>query len=584
MVSLKDIKPTIQKILNALSDSMNIEAAVFDSDCNLLASTKKYLERKGKTVHIPSLQEVLSHGNVLVNKPGHMPSCAGCRFIGHCPSTIEILTSIKNGSQPIGVISLTSFTKEGQKRLTKKLDDYLAILDEVSELITMFTVEKHKNNNFFNSEEMLNAVIGLSDDNFVVVDGNGTITYVNPPAAKLFPPCSIEEKHLSYILPNAAVSELLDGSPIFNKPFKGENFNIAVSSVPIKTNGRLGGAVIKIKQNYNTTLARRMLGRDYLDDIKGTSASILELKEMVKRISSSTSTVLITGETGTGKELFAKAIHYSGSRSQAPFVSINCASVPDTLFESELFGYEEGAFTGAKKGGKPGKFELAQGGTIFLDEIGEMPIHLQAKLLRVLQEYAIERVGGIRTIPVDVRVIAATNKNLEEMMAKNKFRKDLYYRLNIIPMNIPPLRQRPDDIEILSGHFLDKYNLKINRRINSFSSDVMSLFKQYDWPGNVRELENVVEYAVNMESGNSIGLSSLPKHFTAEAALSGIEMKSKVKSIELGAIKAALDKYGWDTKGKTQAAGELGISLRTLYRKIDTFHDELKDYDLKSSC
>lgn len=220
--------------------------------------------------------------------------------------------------------------------------------------------------------------------------------------------------------------------------------------------------------------------------------------------------VLITGESGTGKELIARMIHAHGVRRKHPFISVNCAAIPDTLLESELFGYEDGAFTGAKKGGKIGKFLLANHGTLFLDEIGEMPLYLQAKLLRVLSEHQIDRVGGEAPIDVDVRIIAATNRNLEEMIQTKEFRADLYYRLNVVPIHIPPLRERKEDIFVLCKYFIEKYNKILNKKVRRISDEALAVMRAYNWPGNVRELENCIEYMMTFEKGSILSDDNMP--------------------------------------------------------------------------
>ncbi|MGI6552605.1 MAG: sigma-54 interaction domain-containing protein [Bacillota bacterium] len=286
-------------------------------------------------------------------------------------------------------------------------------------------------------------------------------------------------------------------------------------------------------------------------------------------MANSDSTVLITGESGTGKEILARAIHANSNRSQEHFVTINCGAIPETLLESELFGYEEGAFTGAKKGGKLGKFEIANGGTIFLDEIGDMPLHLQVKLLRVLQEKVIERVGGSFSVPIDVRVIAATHRDLEEQAQQNQFRWDLYYRLNVIPLHIPPLRERQEDIMMLAKYFLEIYNHKINKKIKYFAKETENLLLNYEWPGNVRELSNAVEYAVNMETSAILSARNLPPRLRMRASTSQyIEKDNGLKKMERDLIADALAKYGISTEGKKRVAESLGISLATLYRKL----------------
>lgn len=498
MISLENGRESIRRIINAASKSFNVEIAVFDKDCNLVESTREYREKKGSIVHTPSLREVINKGNVLVSNPGYMDSCVGCRFYNNCPSTAEILSSIRFNDLIFGVISMTSFTNEGQNRLVENLDTYISILNEISYLISLISFEKRQNRVGNDVDRMIQMVMDLSSKEAI-----------------------------------AAMNQYMDN--------------------------RSNKLIVQGKDSCFT-----------LDEIKGDSLEIQQLKAIIGRVANSPSTVLLNGETGTGKELFAKAIHYNSSRANMPFISINCASIPESLFESELFGYDEGAFTGARKGGKPGKFELARGGTLFLDEIGDMPICLQAKLLRVLQEHVIERVGGTRSIPIEVRIIAATNKNLEEMVLNKEFREDLYYRISVIPVTIPPLRLRKSDIEILALYFLDKYNKKLNKVITSISEDAMDILYEYDWPGNVRELENVIEYAINIETDNIISIRGIPERLKKHNQKS-VRIKSKIQNAEIDAIKAALDRYGWDVNGKTEAARELGIGLRTLYRKIKDF-------------
>ena len=275
--------------------------------------------------------------------------------------------------------------------------------------------------------------------------------------------------------------------------------------------------------------------------------------------------------------MFARSIHNEGNRKSKAFVAINCGAIPDTLLESELFGYVKGAFTGADPMGKIGKFELANKGTIFLDEIGDMPIYLQTKLLRVLQERKITRVGSNKEIDIDVRVIAATNKNLKELIKENKFREDLYYRLNVIPFEIPPLRERIDDIEILIEFFINKYTNLLDKSFENIvmTEDVKRAFYRYSWPGNVRELENTIEFIVNMIGVDGIiDKEVIPKNILlcekVERRLDSSEIVP-LKELEEMEIKKALDIYGTTTEDKKMIAKKLGIGIATLYRKIDEY-------------
>jgi transcriptional regulator with PAS, ATPase and Fis domain len=289
------------------------------------------------------------------------------------------------------------------------------------------------------------------------------------------------------------------------------------------------------------------------------------------QVSQSNATVLITGETGTGKGLVASAIHHSGPRLAGPFISVNCGAIPDNLIESELFGYSEGAFSGARKGGKPGKFELADSGSIFLDEIGDMPLRLQPKLLHVIQTKIVERLGGVKPIPVNARVIASTNRNLERMIAESEFRKDLFYRLNVIPLHIPPLRLRKEDILILLDRFLEKYCRNEKKTLKSVSTDVKSLFLSYSWPGNVRELENTVEYMAGMESGDIITMDRVPARIKSkrpDMVSPDMSLEVLLQKYEEDLLRQKLAEIG-DSPGKKEKLAEmLQVSRATLYRKL----------------
>lgn len=305
--------------------------------------------------------------------------------------------------------------------------------------------------------------------------------------------------------------------------------------------------------------------------ILGNSYMLEKLKENIKNIKNSSSSIFITGETGTGKSLLAKLIHEQSMFRKGYFVEINCSSIPETLFESELFGYEEGAFTGARKKGKPGFFELADRGTLFLDEIGDLPIHLQPKLLKVLQDGMVRRIGGTHSKKVNVRIIAATNQPLEKLIDSKQFRSDLYYRLNVIPFHLPPLRERKEDLEDLLKILMDKLQMRTGKFIQTYNKDFLKRLKQYHWPGNIRELENVIEYSMNMERSMELTASSLPDFLCdLNENIQPIQREQAVlKESEKDVIMQKLAQYGYDYVGKMQVAKDLGLSVRTLYRKIE---------------
>jgi DNA-binding NtrC family response regulator len=338
------------------------------------------------------------------------------------------------------------------------------------------------------------------------------------------------------------------------------------------------GAVKEQKMiGENESLKKKLAEHDSFFGIIGESPKIKEIKDLIIKIANSQASVLLTGESGTGKEMFARAIHMCSKRKNKPFVAINCAALPQTLLESELFGYEKGAFTGALKQ-KKGKFEQANEGTIFLDEIGEMNIQTQSKLLRVLQEREYERVGGLETIKIDIRVITATNRDLEEAIKAGDFREDLYYRINVIPIHIPPLRERREDIPLLAEYFLKKFNVDYRKNIELISMEVIDIFMEYDWPGNIRELKNVIERAVAIAEPDVDIL--MPHHLRPqlicpkkEKDLLEIQDGLSLADFEKYYIYNTLKKVNWN---KSKAAQILGINRQTLYNKMRELNIENK--------
>ena len=298
------------------------------------------------------------------------------------------------------------------------------------------------------------------------------------------------------------------------------------------------------------------------------NAGMKAVYKLAARVASADSTVLVTGETGTGKEVVARYIHANSRRSEGPFVPINLGGIPDQLLESELFGYEKGAFTGADRR-KQGLFEMAAGGTLFLDEIGEMPLHLQVKLLRVIQERRLQRLGGTTTIPIDARMVAATNRDLESRVKEGQFREDLYYRLNVIQLALPPLRERPEDIALLAGHFIQRYRERTGSGVSGITAEAVERLQSYRFPGNVRELENLIERAMILADGSELQ----PRDFPIGEPVSRTPRRGTLRDMEREAIVEALHRH----EGHRQnAADELGITRRTLLNKI-------KEYDLDTS-
>jgi DNA-binding NtrC family response regulator len=340
-----------------------------------------------------------------------------------------------------------------------------------------------------------------------------------------------------------------------SKPFKLEEIKLTIHRA-LEQNRLL---------QENLFYRQELITKYKLENIVGRSSQMLQVYKTIARVADSRSTVLLTGESGTGKELVARAIHFNSQRAAKPFVAVDCGSLAETLLESELFGHVRGAFTGAVTS-KKGLFEEADGGTCFLDEVGDISLSMQAKLLRVLQEHEIKRVGGIETIKVDVRIVAATNKNLEQLVAEKKFREDLFYRLNVVSIHLPPLRERAEDTPLLADHFLRKYAAENEKPVSQISQEALDLLARYRWPGNVRELENVIERAVTLSHHSIILPEDLPRRLRGqpfEAIISSLPSQIPLSELEKRYIQKVLVETGGNKK---KAAEILGIDRRTLYR------------------
>ena len=365
---------------------------------------------------------------------------------------------------------------------------------------------------------------------------------------------------------------IVSQSPIVNKQVAIVNNHGEIKTISISTailrdeSGKISGGVETFRDITVEENLRKQLYKKYTrEDIISISYKIQKIFDILPEIAQSPANVLIQGESGTGKELFARAIHNLSARKDKPFIAVNCAALPDTLLESELFGYVAGAFTDAKKD-KPGRFKLADGGTIFLDEIGDISPALQVKLLRVIQEKEYQPLGSSRMEKADVRIITATNKNIEELIKKNIFRQDLYYRINVVKIELPALRERMEDIGILCDYFIKKFNVTYGKKIKSVSADALACLMSYHFPGNVRELENIIERAFVMCKGEEI----LPEHLPAEICLIGSTQNNKnsFQEIEASFIINTLKKNNWN---RLATARELGIHKTTLFRKIKKY-------------
>ena len=442
-------------------------------------------------------------------------------------------------------------------------------------------------------QRTLQVVLNSSHNGLIVVNKEGIVTMTNKVFANFFQqsPDDLMGKHIMEVYKNPIFIDVLEtGQPVFGYVHDDLNgHEVIANRIPIIQDGKIVGAlgeVIFKDVNELYALTKKVDSLRYeldyykktilknnssaLELLRGNNQFMASLVQTAQRVAKSGSTVLLRGESGTGKELFAQLLHSESTRSQGAYIKVNCAAVPENLLESELFGYEEGAFTGARKGGKIGKFELADGGTLFLDEIGDMEMGMQVKLLRVIQEREIERLGSSKPRKVDVRLVAATNRDLEAMIRDKQFREDLYYRLNVVTLTIPPLRERKDDIESLIRTFLKKFNLQFAQTVTDLSIETQNVLMNHRWPGNIRELENIIERAFNMLDGSEIQLKHLPHYLQL---LSGHEtrpfvggsLENILAGVEKEAIICALDTANGN---KVQAAKNLGLSRAGLYKKL----------------
>lgn len=433
-------------------------------------------------------------------------------------------------------------------------------------------------------------------DGALIVDEKGHIAVITENYAEVagVDKEEVTGKHVLEIFPKSRMIEVLTtGKPIFAELWEAGKETVWVTRVPIVSDGRIiGAAAVSVfryideakrfarqlknmgsELEYYKSQVRKLSGARYsFDAIVGTSAALSIAKTNAQRMAGNRAPVLIVGETGTGKELFAHAIHQASPRRDRPFIRVNCASIPDNLSESELFGYEEGAFTGARKGGRAGKFELAHGGTIFLDEINELPGNIQAKLLRVLQEGEIDRIGGTDVSLVDVRVISATSAHLNELVEQKLFRQDLFYRINAFILVIPSLRERLEDIPLLCEHFIDNCNYELGTAVAGIDRKVLQAFARYDWPGNVRELRNVIQRACLNAGADIIKINHLPFESAGRKGISqsseGEGLQEYLDGAERDYIVTVLQSVRWN---RNRAAEVLGIHRTSLYAKMKKY-------------
>jgi len=574
---LQEIQDAVTQYAKVISHVIKMDVEIVDARLFRIAGTGRYNHHINEDMSQQGFvyKQVLVTGEKqFIEEPGKHVLCTLCPQYERCDEKMELCTPIKLKNEIIGVIGLICFDEEQKQRLLQDLNFYQLFLLQISEFISAKAYEQQESERNQLITNLLFQVINSVDKGVLILNQNNEIIQINNNALKqlqLAPAC-INEK----IIIEATGDSLLGVEEyrvlIDKKAFylMGELLSVS-PGLAVYDKILIFNEIKKVKSGiYGLTNVAKSVN---LDHIIGKSEVIQQLKSKIIKIADSNSTVLITGESGTGKELIARAIHAESNRSDQPFIAINCGAIPDTLLESELFGYVKGAFTGADPRGKIGKFELANKGVIFLDEVGDMPIYLQVKLLRVLQERKVVRIGSNQLISFDVRVITATNKDLKDLIRENKFREDLYYRLNVIPLEVPPLRDRMGDIQMLVTSTIEKYSGLFHKKLQVIDQQTMNILVHYPWPGNVRELENTIEFMINMvDDVGVLSLETLPRNVFEYASY--IEKVSSdgirtLREVEKEHILNAIKIYGDSTKGKQTAAKQLGIGVATLYRKLN---------------
>ena len=578
---LMQIQPTIQRFARMLASVLQLEVEIVDENLCRVAGTGAYGKFLGRQLSGNSrlLRHVLeTKTEKVVTQSRFDPLCEGCDSKENCREKAFLGTPVILQDRCVGVISLIAVTHEQQEHISDNLREFSDYVRHISTIFVSKLLEDQGPGD--NISKIFATMIDNMDQGVLVVDDESRVQFVNQTALKTlgvvqnniigkpirFRPLTFESNfthgHMQHIVSWEDKSELIigqlhniQGRQLFLMAFHQSHTSFSVANAP---------------------------DEPHIEQLVGECRVMRQLKRLISRIAPSPSSVMVVGESGTGKEVVARAIHKLSGRRNKPFIAINCAAIPEQLLESELFGYVKGAFTGASANGKTGLIQAANTGTLFLDEIGDMPLMLQAKLLRAIEAREILPIGASSPIQVDIRIISATNQNLAQFIAEGKFREDLFYRLNVIPITLPPLRERQEDIELLVHYFLHLHTRRLGSVYPGIAPDVVEILRKHRWPGNLRELSNLMEYLVNVvPSGEVIDSTLLPPNLlnngtteqsdvteVSEAHLSLDDAGgTALEEMEKQMIREALSRHN----SKKQVADELGIGIATLYRKIKKY-------------
>lgn len=583
---LRNVQAAVVSYAGIISKIAGVDVEVVDENLYRVAGTGMF----AAGVDTSMAQEGYVYRKVLetgkrrvIYQPGEELVCQGCPNFLHCPEEIELAMPILAEGHPIGVIGLVGSSRDQKLHILENEALFLELIEQIADFISVKAMERERDLQREALLSTLNATLGHIQQGILILGKDFQVTDCNRAATEqLETPSLVGERILL-----EATGDNLAKYTEYSLTVLGRQYRLMGTYLPVPQPTREYQSVLifyrsrEIKERYFETAVLPAVDKT---SIIGSSPATLKLKEEISQVAKSTSTVLITGESGTGKEMVATSIWRESDRRNKRFIALNCAAIPESIMESELFGYVKGAFTGADPNGRMGKFELANEGVIFLDEIGDMPLYLQSKLLRVLQERKIVRIGSNQLMDIDVRVIAATNKDLKKMVREKRFREDLYYRLDVIPLRVAPLRERLEDIEDLALFYSQRFAQKFGKKAPRLTEEVMDALKRYRWPGNVRELENAVEYMVNlMGEDGTLDVSMLPEDVrtgsrdpvvrteNVPGEQNGAGQILSLQELEKNAIRQTLLQCGGHTAGKALAAKKLGIGLATLYRKIQQY-------------
>ena len=578
---LEQDKVFLQALLEANRTMINLSLQIIDSDRLCVAasgaeSVKNCIGKYSRADGAIARHYLKGVRRVTITHPGESENCIGCADYKSCPRSlynIAVFAQIIVDKEIIGVLGAMAGDSESNDLILKREKAVYDYVESLADLIA------HRVSDFKRARKMslLNSLLSktlssipqglivLDSENRIMMQNTLFMNYIGEDAV------SYEGKHIRSLF-----QKLDDDYITFHledhryHELRYNNLHFTAEFVPLLNGDKKEGLLIYLNESKATySKAWEMTDASVditFEDILGEDPSFLDFKRQVRSVAGFDSTILLTGETGVGKEMFARAIHNYSPRKSAPFVAINCGAIPDALIESELFGYDKGAFTGASSQGKHGKFFMANGGTLFLDEVENTPLFMQQKLLRVLETGEFERVGGTKGIKVDVRIIAASNGHLDEMVKNGTFRKDLFHRLSVLPFLIPPLRERGNDIFLLTDHYLRLCNIRYKKQVLGLDDELKQYFLSYAWEGNIRELQNVIEYAVSMCGGTRLCMNDLP-YFMHPGAVP--QAQKSLHEIENEYIQQIIDATGFsNAQERANAAAILGISQATLYRKI----------------